>query len=61
MDAAKHGPGAVLLQKEKPVAFAWKSFKSTIKQDYAQQEKEMYAIVFGTERFHQYTYGSMLK
>ena len=55
-DASKHGLGAVLMQEGKPVAYASKSL-STAEQDYAQIEKEMYAIVFGTERFHQYIYG----
>ena len=56
MDASKHGLGAVLLQEGKPVAYESKSLSPT-EQDYAKIEKEMYAIVFGTERFHQYIYG----
>ena len=56
VDASKHGLGAVLMQEGKPVAYASKSLNPT-EQDYAQIEKEMYAIVFGTERFHQYIYG----
>ena len=56
VDASKHGLRAVLLQEGKPVAYASKSLSPT-EQDYAQIEKEMYAIVFGTERFHQYIYG----
>ena len=54
VDASEHGLGAVLLQNDKPVAS--KSFTPS-EQDYAQIEKEMYAIVFGTERFYQYIYG----
>ena len=56
VDASKHGLGAVLMQEGKPVAYASKSL-SRAEQEYAQIEKEMYAIVFGTERFHQYIYG----
>ena len=55
VDASKHGLGAVLMQEGKPVAYASKSLNPT-EQDYAQVEKEMYAIVFGTGRFHQYMY-----
>jgi len=43
------------MQEGKPVAHASKSL-SPAEQDYAQIEKKMYAIVFGTERFHQYIY-----
>ena len=56
VDASKHGLGAALMQEGKPVAYASKSLNPT-ELDYAQIEKEMYAIVFGTERFHQYIYG----
>ena len=56
VDASKHGLGAVLMEEGKPVAYASKSL-SRAEQEYAQIEKEMYAIVFGTERFHQYIYG----
>ena len=44
------------MQEGKPVAYASKSLSPT-EQDYAQVEKEMYAIVFGKEPFHQYIYG----
>ena len=54
--ASKHGPGAVLMQEGKPAAYASKSL-SPAEQDYAQIEKEMCAMLFGTERFHQYIYG----
>ena len=59
-DASKHGLGAVLLQNDKPVAYALKSLTPS-GQDYAQIEKEMYAIVLGTERFHQYIYGRLVE
>ena len=56
VDASQHGLGAVLLQDRKPVAYASKSLNPT-EQEYPQIEKEMYAIVFGAQRFHQYIYG----
>lgn len=56
VDASSYGLGAVLMQDSAPVAFASKSLTKT-EQNYAQIEKELYAIVFGCERFHQYLYG----
>ena len=56
VDASKHGLGAVLFQDNKPIAYASKSLSKT-EENYAQIEKELYAIVFGCERFHQYIYG----
>ena len=43
-------------KEEKPVTFASKSLNTT-EQNYAQIEKELYAILFGCKRFHQYLYG----
>ena len=60
VDASKHGLAAVLLQEEKPVAYESKVLRS-MEEDYAQIEKEIHAIVFGTERFHQYIYGRQLE
>ncbi|KAI8511855.1 hypothetical protein Bbelb_109550 [Branchiostoma belcheri] len=56
VDASKYGLGAVLMQEGRPVAYASKSLNTT-EVNYAQIEKELYAIVFGCERFHQYVYG----
>ena len=56
VDASKSGLGAVLLQELKPVAYASRALTEN-EQRYTQIEKEMLAIVFGAERFHQYIYG----
>ena len=56
VDASKCGLGAVLLQGEKPVAYASKALTET-EENYAQIEKELYAVLFGCKRFHQYLYG----
>ncbi len=56
VDASQHGLGACLFQEGRPVAYASKSLTPT-EQHYAQIEKEMYAIAYGCERFHQYLYG----
>ena len=56
VDASKHGLGAAIYNDGKPIAFASKALNST-EQSYAQIEKELYAILFGCTRFHQYVYG----
>uniref|UniRef100_A0A8C2F8L8 Reverse transcriptase/retrotransposon-derived protein RNase H-like domain-containing protein n=1 Tax=Cyprinus carpio TaxID=7962 RepID=A0A8C2F8L8_CYPCA len=56
VDASKCGLGAVMLQDEKPIAYASKSLNST-EVNYAQIEKELYAVLFGCKRFHEYMYG----
>ncbi|MCG7876437.1 MAG: RNase H-like domain-containing protein [Candidatus Thiodiazotropha endolucinida] len=55
-DASQSGLGAVLLQDNKPVAYASRSMTDA-ETRYAQIEKELLAVLFGMERFHQYTYG----
>ena len=57
VDASNSGLGAVLLQEGKPVAYASRSLTSSEK-NYAIIEKELLAVVFGCERFHQYVYGN---
>jgi hypothetical protein len=54
-DASKSGLGAVLLQSGKPVAYASRALTDA-ETRYAQIEKELLAVVFGFERFNQYTY-----
>ena len=56
VDASSEGLGAVLLQNNQPVAYASKPLNKT-QQKYAQIEKELLAILYGCERFHQYVYG----
>ena len=60
VDASKYGLAAVLLQNEKPVCFASKSLTKT-EVGYAQITKELYAILFGCKKFHQYVYGRRIK
>ena len=55
-DASDTGLGATLLQNGQPVAYAPRSLMDT-ERNYAQIEKELLAIVFGAEKFNQYTYG----
>ncbi|XP_045446678.1 uncharacterized protein K02A2.6-like [Melitaea cinxia] len=56
VDSSKDGLGAVLLQNGLPVAYASKAL-SECQQRYAQIEKELLAILFGCERFHQFIFG----
>ena len=60
VDASKHGLGAAIYNDGKPIAFASKALNAT-EQNYAQIEKELYAILFGCIRFHQYIYGRKTK
>ena len=55
-DASQLGLGAILLQDERPVAYASRAM-SAAEQRYAQIEKEALSIAYFLERFHQYTYG----
>ena len=55
-DARQKGLGAALLQKQKPVAYASRALTDT-ETWYAQIEKEMLAIVYGLEKFNQFTFG----
>lgn len=56
VDSSKNGLGAVLLQDGKPIEFASRSLKPT-ERKWAQIEKEASAVLYGLERFDQYTYG----
>ena len=56
VDACKDGLGAVLIQNDRPVGYASRAITES-QQRYAMIEKELLAVVFGCERFHQYIYG----
>ena len=55
-DASQFGIGAALMQNGKPIAYASRALTDT-ESRYAIIEKEMLAIVFALEKWHQFTYG----
>ena len=55
-DASQNGVGTCLMQDEKPIAYASKALTDT-QQRWAQIEKELFSVVFGCEKFHEYIYG----
>ncbi|XP_046601433.1 uncharacterized protein K02A2.6-like [Neodiprion lecontei] len=59
VDASQAGLGAVLLQNRLPCAYAAKAMTDT-QTRYAQIEKELLAVCFGLERFHDYIYGKKI-
>ena len=56
VDSSKDGLGATPLQDGKPIECASRSLTTT-ERKWAQIKKEALAVVFGLERFDQYTYG----
>lgn len=56
VDSSRDGLGACLMQEGQPIEYASRSLTET-QRKWAQIEKEMLAVVFGLERFDQYTYG----
>lgn len=56
VDSSQNGLGAVLLQDGKPIEFASRALKPT-ERKWAQIEKEALAVLYGLEKFDQYTYG----
>ena len=60
VDSSKNGLGAVLLQNGKPIEFASRSLKPA-ERNWAQIEKEALSILYGLERFDQYTYGRKIR
>ena len=56
VDSSKDGLGAVLMQQGRPIEYASRTLTST-EQNWAQIEKEALSVVYGLERFDQYTYG----
>ena len=57
VDASNSSWGAALLQEGKSVIYASISLTSAEK-NYAVIDKELLAVLFGCERFHQYVYGN---
>lgn len=57
VDASKFAVGATILHGGQPIAYASGSLTESQK-NYAQIEKELFAILFGCKKFHQYIYGS---
>lgn len=55
-DSSQSAVGAVMLQNNKPIAYASATLTDS-QQHYAQIERELLAIVFGCLKFHQYIYG----
>jgi len=55
-DSSSEGLGACLLQEGKPIAYTSKALTDTEK-NWAEIEKEMLAIVFAAEHFHDYIFG----
>ena len=58
-DASQAGLGPCLLQEDHPVAYASCAMISAEK-NYAQLEKELLAICFACQKFHQYIYGKQV-
>ena len=54
-DASNKGLGAVLLQNSRPVAYKSRPLSET-ESRYATIEKEMLSVVWGLEKYHQYTF-----
>ena len=55
-DASQSGLGTVLLQEDRPIAYASRVLTDA-ESRYAQIEKELLAVVFAFNKFHQYVYG----
>ena len=55
-DASAYGIGAALMQRGNPLAYASRALTDT-ESRYSIIEKEMLAIVFALEKWHQFTYG----
>lgn len=60
VDSSKHWIGAVLLQEGRPVEYASGAL-TPCEKNWAQIEKEALSVLYGLERFAQYTYGRPVK
>ena len=56
VDSSKDGTGAVLMQNNQPLEYASRALTKS-ERNWVQIEKEALSVVFGLERFDQYTYG----
>lgn len=56
VDSSQHGIGAVLLRDGRPIEYASRALTIS-ERNWAQIEKEALAVLYGLERFDQYTYG----
>ncbi|KAL9961977.1 hypothetical protein ACROYT_G031026 [Oculina patagonica] len=56
VDSSTHGIGAVLLQEGRPIEYASRALTPP-EINWAQIEKEALSVLYGLERFDQYTYG----
>ena len=56
VDASMNGLGAALIQSGKPIAFSSKALTPT-ESRYANIERELLAVVYGSEKFHTYVFG----
>ncbi|CAC5403353.1 unnamed protein product [Mytilus coruscus] len=59
-DALQTGLGAVVLQEDRPVAYANRDLTDT-ETRYAQIKKELLSVIFGLEKFHSYTCGRTVR
>lgn len=58
-DASQFAVGGCILQDNRPLAFASKTL-TECQRNYAQIEKELYAILFSCEKYHQFVYGQTI-
>ena len=59
-DASESGLGAAIMQQNQPIAYAIRALSGT-ETRYGQIAKELLAVIFGLEKFHQYTYGRTVR
>ncbi|GBN78451.1 Retrovirus-related Pol polyprotein from transposon 17.6 [Araneus ventricosus] len=61
VDASPFSLGAVLQQRDRPIAFAPSTLTPEQRKSYDQIEKELVVVVYGCKEFHQYVYGTKFK
>ena len=60
VDSSKDGLGAALMQGHQPIEYASRALTSS-ERNWAQIEKELLSVVYGLERFDQYTFGRTVR